>query len=265
MSKLDDNELKKYTYLTCTATVSTCAPTNPSNNTSNSTGSSPSTTPIPTSSNTTAPAANATSPPPPSYNVTTAPHNITNTTAYPIGTTINPKGCPTINSTLFRDNTTVPIQQVYQLQCYRYYSGPNYQSLPETNFRSCIAACDSINGGGSASNGGVEGKFCYGVTWLKVRPLFLSPISPLPRPSCNSPPPNFWYSRLIFDVVSTLPYPTPLLPQDLTGSRELSDGHRGRECRAAYREHRTGAGDVLRYSKNGEYLYLYCTVSGSVK
>lgn len=75
--------------------------------------------------------------------------NTSNTTAaeaddesiLPVGYSINPAGCPTINDTIYTDNMT------YQVQCYRTYTGPTYQALAEPHFKNCIQACDNINGG----------------------------------------------------------------------------------------------------------------------
>jgi hypothetical protein len=100
----------------------------------------------------------------PSTNSTTA----LNLTAYPIGNSIQPAGCPSVDNDLYLDNTTVVTPQTFQVQCYRSFSSPNYQELQELHFNACIAACDNINGGGSAINGGTVGLFCYGVTWFKV-------------------------------------------------------------------------------------------------
>ncbi|KAL9610951.1 MAG: hypothetical protein Q9167_004361 [Letrouitia subvulpina] len=75
----------------------------------------------------------------------------------PIGTSVNPDGCPTLNNTIY----TVPgTNQQYQLQCYRKYGGPNAIGLDEPYFRECIQECSVVNNGFSAVR-------CFGVSWLK--------------------------------------------------------------------------------------------------
>ncbi|KAL8771284.1 MAG: hypothetical protein Q9209_003189 [Squamulea sp. 1 TL-2023] len=78
------------------------------------------------------------------------------TSLRPVGTSINPAGCPTENNTIF---TTTGGQQ-YQLQCYRVYGGPVSIGLDQPYFRNCIEQCSLVNAGFSAIR-------CFGVTWLQ--------------------------------------------------------------------------------------------------
>ncbi|KAL8800710.1 MAG: hypothetical protein Q9182_004982 [Xanthomendoza sp. 2 TL-2023] len=74
----------------------------------------------------------------------------------PIGNSINPLGCPTINNTIY----TTENGEQFQLQCYRQYGGPVSVGLDQSNFRDCIEECSKVNQGFSAVR-------CYGTTWLK--------------------------------------------------------------------------------------------------
>ncbi|KAL8734539.1 MAG: hypothetical protein Q9166_001439 [cf. Caloplaca sp. 2 TL-2023] len=80
----------------------------------------------------------------------------TSSSSRPIGTSINPEGCPSINNTIL---TTTNGQQ-YQIQCYREYGGPVSIGLDQPYFRDCIEQCSHVNAGFSAVR-------CYGTTWLK--------------------------------------------------------------------------------------------------
>ena len=157
--------------------------------------------------------------------------NGTNTTQNPIGTSINPAGCPSIDGNLYSDNTTVTSPQTFQIQCYRAFSTPNYQATNETSLPDCIAACDNINGGGSIITGGQSGLFCFGVTWLRVclqsvchSSLFLLPHWVLNCISISSPNYRRNLSFLtslrsifaLFRITSSLTYaivrPRPAMP-----------------------------------------------------
>ncbi|KAL8688443.1 MAG: hypothetical protein Q9224_004882, partial [Gallowayella concinna] len=74
----------------------------------------------------------------------------------PVGTSINPLGCPTINNTIY----TAQNGEQFQLQCYRQYGGPVSIGLDQFVFRECIEQCSKVNQGFSAVR-------CFGVTWLQ--------------------------------------------------------------------------------------------------
>ncbi|KAL9040409.1 MAG: hypothetical protein Q9180_001924 [Flavoplaca navasiana] len=74
----------------------------------------------------------------------------------PVGTSVNPAGCPRQNDTIYTNS----YGQQYQLQCYRFYSGVVSIGLDQPNFRTCIEQCSRVNAGFSAIR-------CYGVTWLQ--------------------------------------------------------------------------------------------------
>ncbi|KAL8708737.1 MAG: hypothetical protein Q9220_006463 [cf. Caloplaca sp. 1 TL-2023] len=158
---------------TSSTRASLTAPTSPSLSSAYPTGTSPSkplnTTsllpPYPTT-NITLPSAPLPTSPPISYNTTSTrtstltASNLTTSTSTsslrPVGTSVAPAGCPSINNTIY----TIPTGEQYQLQCYRSYSGPVYIGLDKPYFRDCIQECSTVNAGFSATR-------CYGVTWLK--------------------------------------------------------------------------------------------------
>ncbi|KAL8887374.1 MAG: hypothetical protein Q9215_005036 [Flavoplaca cf. flavocitrina] len=74
----------------------------------------------------------------------------------PVGTSVDPAGCPRENNTIYTNS----YGQQYQLQCYRFYSGAISIGLDQPNFRTCIEQCSRVNAGFSAIR-------CYGVTWLQ--------------------------------------------------------------------------------------------------
>ncbi|KAL8791506.1 MAG: hypothetical protein Q9213_000123 [Squamulea squamosa] len=84
------------------------------------------------------------------------PSSSTTSSLRPVGTSINPAGCPTENNTIY----TTSNGQQYQLQCYRVYGGPVSIGLDQPYFRNCIDQCSLVNAGFSAIR-------CFGVTWLQ--------------------------------------------------------------------------------------------------
>ncbi|KAL9601888.1 MAG: hypothetical protein Q9219_002241 [cf. Caloplaca sp. 3 TL-2023] len=94
---------------------------------------------------------------PPSSSSSSIPTTSSTTSSLlPIGTSIAPGGCPTINNTIY----SLPTGEQYQLQCYRAYGGPVSIGLDQPYFRDCIDECSTVNRGFSAIR-------CFGVTWLK--------------------------------------------------------------------------------------------------
>ncbi|KAL9010057.1 MAG: hypothetical protein Q9173_004967 [Seirophora scorigena] len=91
-----------------------------------------------------------------SINMSSSAPTITSTAPPGIGTSINPRGCNTINNTIFTDDTG----RQYQIQCYLRYGGPVSIGLDSSTFRECMDECSTVNAGFSAIR-------CYGVTWLQ--------------------------------------------------------------------------------------------------
>ncbi|KAL8702737.1 MAG: hypothetical protein Q9201_004090 [Fulgogasparrea decipioides] len=129
--------------------------------------------PYPTSTSYISPASNTTSPTrtsittsptttslatslPPPLNTTLVLPSTTLSSLLPIGTSIDPRGCPTINNTIY----TLPSGQQYQIQCYRAYGGPVSIGLDQPHLLDCLEECSTVNAGFSAIR-------CFGVTWLK--------------------------------------------------------------------------------------------------
>ncbi|KAL8692959.1 MAG: hypothetical protein Q9218_002108 [Villophora microphyllina] len=74
----------------------------------------------------------------------------------PIGTSVNPAGCPTINNTIY----SLPSGQQYQVQCYRAYGGAANIGLDQPHLTDCMQECSTVNAGFSTIR-------CFGVTWLE--------------------------------------------------------------------------------------------------
>lgn len=113
------------------------------------------------------PNATSISPPYPTTNGTSTSLNASSATSsfssasssassLPIGNSITPGGCPSINNTIY----SLPTGEQYQLQCYRRYGGAVSIGLDQNDFRECIEECSIVNRGFSLVR-------CYGVTWLK--------------------------------------------------------------------------------------------------
>ncbi|KAI4187758.1 MAG: hypothetical protein L6R41_002604 [Letrouitia leprolyta] len=109
------------------------------------------------------------SPPYPTTNITSSSLNASSSSStsspseassspspLPIGNSITPSGCPSINNTIY----TLDTGEQYQLQCYRRYGGAATIGLDQNDFRECIGECSIVNRGFSLVR-------CYGVTWLK--------------------------------------------------------------------------------------------------
>ncbi|KAL8729036.1 MAG: hypothetical protein Q9181_005147, partial [Wetmoreana brouardii] len=128
-----------------------------SNTTSPIRTSSITTSPTRTSSVATSPTTTslATSLPPP-LNTTVILPSTTLSSLLPIGTSLDPRGCPSINNTIY----ALPSGQQYQIQCYRAYGGPVSIGLDQSRFLDCLQECSIVNTGFSAIR-------CFGVTWLK--------------------------------------------------------------------------------------------------